>query len=161
MDSTPLLFVFYIFLLFIAKGVIKNVPDYYGDLSAGLKTSATFFVSLRQSGIFAFVMSTFVYLLLPVFVYFLKLPNSLLFTFIWIPFAIIHTTRFFIHNTPIRLNHALKWDMVSSTLYISLLSFTVVYKSPIFILWFISFFLFWITVIIQEDSRKDSFVRQK
>jgi 4-hydroxybenzoate polyprenyltransferase len=40
---------------FMAKGLVKNVPDYYGDRAAHIRTSATMFVSYRSAATFAVV----------------------------------------------------------------------------------------------------------
>src|SRR6266536_669001 len=41
----------FLFLWFVAKGMFKNVPDFYGDRTAGLRTSATVFPTWRSAAI--------------------------------------------------------------------------------------------------------------
>ena len=41
---------FFLTLWFMAKGTFKNVPDYDGDLAAGIRTSATQCRSRRSGG---------------------------------------------------------------------------------------------------------------
>lgn len=77
--SIPLLFVLlgYSFLVY---GTIKNLPDYYGDKEAGLKTTATVFSTRKKAVTIAAFLLLSPYALLVVFI----LLNFLDFKFLWL-----------------------------------------------------------------------------
>jgi 4-hydroxybenzoate polyprenyltransferase len=58
----------FLIIWFVAKGMMKNIPDYGGDRSAGLRTSATVFPTYRAAAVAATAGTLIAYLSLPAFV---------------------------------------------------------------------------------------------
>jgi 4-hydroxybenzoate polyprenyltransferase len=86
--SLPLLFVLFGYS-FLVYGTIKNLPDYYGDRKAGLKTTATVFSTRKK----AITMATFLllspYVLLVVFLTLNLLDYKFLWLFTLVPFIVL------------------------------------------------------------------------
>lgn len=76
-------FFVYLTLWFCAKGLVKNVPDYYGDKAAGVRTSATIMPSIRGAATLAATATMVAYLVLPALLA-AGLPDRVLFAMIWI-----------------------------------------------------------------------------
>jgi 4-hydroxybenzoate polyprenyltransferase len=69
---------------FIAKGTFKNVPDFHGDLAAGLRTSATVLGTWRKAAIVTMTVTLTAYLSLALLVYFGLESPQLLFALLWL-----------------------------------------------------------------------------
>jgi 4-hydroxybenzoate polyprenyltransferase len=59
---------FFLTLWFMAKGTVKNVPDFDGDRAAGVRTSATVFGTRRAAALAALSATVVAYAVLPVLV---------------------------------------------------------------------------------------------
>ena len=86
--NIPLLFV-WLGYSFLVYGTIKNLPDYWGDKEAGLKTSATVFNTRKKAITVATFLLLSPYALLVVFV----ILNILEYKFLWlmtlVPFVVL------------------------------------------------------------------------
>ncbi|QQY15475.1 UbiA family prenyltransferase [Cutibacterium avidum] len=109
-------------ILFFAKGLVKNVPDYEGDKAAGLRTSATIMPTRRAAAQAAVVATWIAYLAYPVFVLLAGGNRSLLWVCLVIPVTLWHVTRMAKDRDAAYLNSVLKWDMSMSVLFLTLLS---------------------------------------
>lgn len=98
-------------LLFLAKGLVKNVPDYEGDLAAGVRTSASVMPSIAAAAHTAVVVTWLVYVAYPAVVFLTGAKPTLYIAAIWIPIAAWHVHRLMTTTDPGRLNNVLKWDM--------------------------------------------------
>lgn len=109
----------YLFLWFAAKGLVKNLPDYYGDKSAGLTTSATLFPTRMQAAVVAAVGTAVVYLG-PVFlVAGGQFAAKYLLTLVWFPVVCVQCARMILRDDAQSANNMLRFDMVVSTGYLS------------------------------------------
>ena len=86
--NIPLLFI-WLGYSFIVYGTVKNLPDYFGDKEAGLKTSATVFSTKKKAITAATFLLLSPYALLVVFV----ILNILEYKFLWlmtlVPFIVL------------------------------------------------------------------------
>jgi len=114
----------YFFVWFIAKGFVKNVPDYYGDKEAGLRTSATIMPSLEAAARVAAVATISVYCLFPIAVFAVSAPRQMLYASLWIPVAVANALALTKGKTPRELNQVLKRDMVITTAFVATLVLT-------------------------------------
>lgn len=116
-----LVFFAFLSLWFTAKGFFKNVPDYYGDKSAGLRTSATIFGSYRAAAKCALVLTILAYgaVVLPVA---LGLERQVLLVAVgWIPIAAINAVRLVRAPDSREANRVLARDMKISVGFIATL----------------------------------------
>jgi 4-hydroxybenzoate polyprenyltransferase len=115
----------YFFIWFIAKGFVKNVPDYHGDKAAGLRTSSTIMPSLGAAARVAGVVTISVYCLFPIAVIAAGNPSQMLYASIWIPIAAANALALMKGETPKDMNQVLKRDMVITTGFVATLVLTV------------------------------------
>jgi 4-hydroxybenzoate polyprenyltransferase len=115
----------YFSLWFIAKGFVKNVPDYHGDKAAGLRTSATIMSSPELAARVAAVATISVYCLFPVAVLAVGGPRQMLYGSLWIPIAAANALALVKGKTPREMNQVLKRDMVLTTGFLATLVLTV------------------------------------
>ncbi|WP_433590985.1 UbiA family prenyltransferase [Nocardia sp. CA-145437] len=109
----------YLFLWFAAKGLVKNLPDYYGDKSAGLKTSATLSPTRKQAAIVAAAGTIAVYLG-PVFLVASgQFAAKYLLILVWFPIVCVQCARMILRDDAHSANNMLRADMVVSTGYLS------------------------------------------
>lgn len=118
-------FTAYFFIWFIAKGFVKNVPDYYGDKAAGLRTSATVMPSLKAAAQVAAVATIAAYCLFPIAVVVVDGPPPMLYAGLWIPIAAANALALVKGQTPREMNHVLKRDMVITTGFLATVLLTV------------------------------------
>lgn len=111
-------------VFFVAKGLVKNVPDFHGDKSAGLRTSATVMNSPVQAALLAVGGTWFAYALIPVTIFVTDSPVRMYLVVPWIMVACWHVTRLLRSESPAYLNTVLKWDMVVTVVTLSLLAVT-------------------------------------
>jgi len=104
---------------FVAKGMMKNLPDFEGDLGAGLRTSATVFASRARAARAATVMTLVGYLSPAVFVAAGLLPARVLWALPWTVAALVQCRA--MARTPERAgaNAVLKVDMLLSTAFLA------------------------------------------
>ncbi|MDO4253587.1 MAG: UbiA family prenyltransferase [Kocuria sp.] len=111
-------------IFFVAKGLVKNVPDFHGDTAAGLRTSATVMGTPRRAAQVAIIGTWIAYWLLPVAVYLTDAPRLMYLIVPWAVVAVWHVTRLVKSDLPSYLNGVLKWDMVVSVVTLSILALT-------------------------------------
>lgn len=109
-------------ILFFAKGLVKNVPDYEGDKTAGLRTSATVLPTRDAAARVAVAATWVAYLTYPAFIFLAGGNRSLLWVCLALPFTLWHVTRMGKDRDAAYLNSVLKWDMSMSVLFLALLS---------------------------------------
>ncbi|HET8660040.1 MAG TPA: UbiA family prenyltransferase [Micromonosporaceae bacterium] len=115
----------YFFIWFIAKGFVKNVPDYHGDKAAGLRTSATIMPSLEVAARVAAAATVAVYCLFPIAVVSAGSPRQMLYASLWVPIAAANALALMKGRTPREMNRVLKWDMVVTTGFLATVVLTV------------------------------------
>ncbi|WP_405900448.1 UbiA family prenyltransferase [Streptomyces sp. NBC_00727] len=104
---------------FVAKGMMKNLPDFEGDREAGLRTSATVFASRARAARAATVVTLVGYLSPAVFVAAGLLPGRVLWALPWTVAALVQCRA--MARTPERAgaNAVLKVDMLLSTAFLA------------------------------------------
>jgi 4-hydroxybenzoate polyprenyltransferase len=115
----------YFFVWFVAKGLVKNVPDYHGDKAAGLRTSATTMPSMEVAARVAAAATISIYCLFPITVVAVGGPRQMLYAALWIPIVAANALMLAKGKTPSEMNRALKRDMVISTGFLATLVLTV------------------------------------
>ena len=105
--------------LFLAKGCVKNVPDYVGDSEAGIRTSATIMSGSRAAAVVAVAATWLVYLLFPLLVWATHAPQRLYLAVPWMLLAMWHVTRLLRGEDPSFLNSVLKWDMCITVVFLA------------------------------------------
>ncbi|MGW4120479.1 UbiA family prenyltransferase [Nocardia sp. NPDC004711] len=109
----------YLFVWFAAKGLVKNLPDYYGDRAAGLTTSATISRTRLQAAIVASAGTIIVYLG-PVFLVAAgQFGEKYLLALVWFPVVCVQCARMIRRDDSQSANNMLRFDMVVSTGYLS------------------------------------------
>lgn len=116
--------VWFVFLTlwFMVKGLVKNVPDYHGDLRAGLRTSATIMPSQRSAAVVAVVGTVCGYLLLVPAVVVTRGPAQMFIAAAWILIAAANVIRMPSASEPGVLNRILKVDMLISVGFLATLA---------------------------------------
>jgi 4-hydroxybenzoate polyprenyltransferase len=105
-------------LWFMAKGTIKNIPDFHGDLAAGLRTSATLCGSWRTAVAVASLATLGAYLCLVPLVVFGFERSRLLLALLWVVPVLGNCRRLRVEDRP-RANDCLKRDMLISSGFIA------------------------------------------
>lgn len=105
--------------LFLAKGCVKNVPDYQGDRAVGLRTSASVMPGIRSAAVVAVVVTWAVYLSYPLAVAGTGASARLYLACPWGVVALWHVTRLLRSEDPSVLNGVLKWDMCVSVVLLA------------------------------------------
>lgn len=108
-------------LWFVAKGMFKNVPDFYGDRAAGLRTSATVFPTRRAAAVACTVATIAAYLSLVVVVGIGLAPIRFLVALIWLPVVAVQCTRLIVVDDTAAGNDILRADMLVSSGFLSTL----------------------------------------
>jgi 4-hydroxybenzoate polyprenyltransferase len=126
LDQNPYagMFVFLV-IWFIAKGFVKNVPDYEGDRGAALVTSATIFATYRFAAVTAKWVTLCAYVSLIALVL-LRLEGPLiLVALVWLPLVWTNMNRLVDAATPASANAVLKTDMTISSCFCATLLIVV------------------------------------
>ncbi|MBH1937756.1 class I SAM-dependent methyltransferase [Streptomyces sp. AV19] len=105
----------FLFLWFVAKGLVKNVPDYDGDRQAGLRTSATLFADRRAAAVAASAVTLAAYLSLPLLVPAQASPPRVLFATPWAVLAAVQCRRLVRAPDAATGNRVLRADMLLSS----------------------------------------------
>ncbi|GGM79122.1 hypothetical protein GCM10012275_57170 [Longimycelium tulufanense] len=110
-----------LFLLawFVAKGLFKNVPDYYGDREAGLRTSATFFPSWGSAALAASAATVASYLCYPLLALTGAVPMRSLLAMLWVPVVLVQCVRLVRAGDGPHGNEVLRVDMVLSSAFLA------------------------------------------
>lgn len=109
----------FLFAWFVAKGLVKNVPDYDGDRAAGLRTSATLFASRRAAARCAAAATVAVYLCLPVLVVAGASPARVLWAMPWTLVAAYQGRRLVRARDAAAANALLRSDMAMSSAFLA------------------------------------------
>lgn len=109
----------FLLLWFMAKGTFKNVPDFYGDLATGLRTSATVFGVWRNAALVTTAVTISAYLLLTVLVYLGFESPQLLLSLIWLVPVTWNCFRLIRAEDGAKGNECLKVDMLISSGFIA------------------------------------------
>ncbi|MEI7031234.1 UbiA family prenyltransferase [Streptomyces pratensis] len=104
---------------FVAKGMVKNLPDFEGDRSAGLRTSATAFRTRASAARAATVMTLVGYLSPVVFVATGLLPARTLWALLWTVAALVQCRAMARASDSATANAVLKVDMLLSTAFLA------------------------------------------
>lgn len=150
----------YLFLTiwFIAKGTFKNVPDYYGDKSAGIKTSATAFSSYRRAAWFTTLFTFTAYLSLVILVWQGLESAILLYSLIWLVPAMLNCQKLISAKSSTNANECLKIDMFISVGFISTILLLIFPTSLNIAFVAIGLIILALTDSLKFDSRQSSFV---
>lgn len=143
----------YLVLLFMAKGCVKNVPDYEGDLQGGIRNSATIFKSIHKAALFAVLATWICYFLYPFVVHGTHDPPNLYFAIPWALVAMAHVTRLLNSESPAYLNSVLKWDMAVSVVFLAHLVVLVDLSASAWAVAASCLFIIAFTDLIGADSR--------
>ncbi|MFC9967808.1 UbiA family prenyltransferase [Nocardia ignorata] len=109
----------YLLLWFVAKGFVKNLPDFEGDREAGLSTSATIFATRQQAAVAAAAATVLVYLGPLFLVVAGQFEAKYLFALAWFPVACAQGARMILRDDNQSANNMLRFDMIVSTGYLS------------------------------------------
>jgi 4-hydroxybenzoate polyprenyltransferase len=111
---------FFLTLWFMAKGTVKNLPDFEGDRAAGVRTSATVFASRREAALASMSATVVVYALLPVLVLLGLEAPRVAFAALWLAPAAFNSARL-VRAGREEANQILKVDMLISSGFIATL----------------------------------------
>ncbi len=111
----------FIVVWFVAKGMVKNLPDYDGDLAAGLRTSATVFPDRLSAAQAATAVTLVGYFSLPAFVVLGALPVRTLLALVWAAMAYSQCRAMAKATDGATANQVLKVDMLLSTAFLATL----------------------------------------
>jgi 4-hydroxybenzoate polyprenyltransferase len=98
---------------FVAKGLVKNLPDREGDAAAGLRTSATLSASSAAAARLATLATAVVYIAAPLLGLGRTDGERFLLLWLWVPIAVVHVARM-IGADALGANQLLRTDMVIS-----------------------------------------------
>ena len=105
---------FFLTLWFMAKGTVKNVPDFDGDKAAGVRTSATAFATQRTAALASAGATVFAYALLPLLIALGLEAPRVAFATCWLAPAAYNSLRL-VGAAREEANAVLKADMLVST----------------------------------------------
>ncbi|GAA2102592.1 ubiquinone/menaquinone biosynthesis methyltransferase [Actinomadura alba] len=109
----------FLFAWFVAKGLVKNVPDFDGDHAAGLRTSATLFPTRTAAARCAALVTVAAYLCLPVPVVVGASPMAVLWALPWSLVAAYQGVRLVRAEDAAAANAVLRGDMVLSSAFLA------------------------------------------
>ncbi|TCB97872.1 hypothetical protein E0H26_09720 [Micromonospora zingiberis] len=118
-DAATLAVLGFLLLWTMAKGLVKNVPDYAGDRAAGLRTSATIFPSRRAAATTAAWATVLAYLALPLLVLADALPTQVALAIVWVVPAGWQGLRLVRAADPRVANTVLRQDMLLSLAFLT------------------------------------------
>lgn len=143
----------YLLAWFMAKGLVKNVPDFDGDLAAGLRTSATVMPDRSTAAHVAATATIAVYAAYPIVVMAVSAPAVMLIAGVWLLPAIASMIRLTRARDAAASNRALKHDMTISVGFLAtILLSTSPTPGPIAYT-VISLGIFLVAELVRADSR--------
>ncbi|QNQ89806.1 hypothetical protein GP475_03435 [Corynebacterium poyangense] len=151
----------YLVLLFMAKGCVKNVPDYEGDMIASIRNSATRFGSIQKASMFAVCATWICYSLFPFVVFLTQAPANLYLAIPWVLVAMLHVARLLRSDSPAYLNSVLKWDMAVSVVFLAHLVVLVDLSTSGWTLALCCIFIIIFADAIGADSRANNHLPQQ
>jgi 4-hydroxybenzoate polyprenyltransferase len=140
--------------LWLAKGMFKNVPDFYGDAAAGLTTSATFFGSWRRAALAVGAATVAAYAVLAAIVAAGYLPPRAAFGLVVVPFALWNIRRLIAAENATAGNRVLMLDMIVSCGFLVLLMLLIAPTLVSALAVAITVLLFVLGDLLQLDSRR-------
>jgi len=152
----PSLLALWIFMtaLWIAKGMFKNVPDFYGDADAALKTSATLFGSWRRASLAVGVATLAAYALLVAIILAGYLPPIAAVTLVVVPIALWNIRRLVAAENGAVGNRLLKLDMTVSCVFLGGLMLLIAPSAVSALAAALTVLLFVLGDALQLDSRR-------
>lgn len=117
----------FLFFWFLAKGLFKNVPDFYGDRAAGVRTSATVFPTWQSASLAATVVTLVAYAMPIALVAAGHADPRVLFSLLFWPVAAIQCIRLVRADDGAHANKILRTDM---TLSIAFLAAILLLQAP-------------------------------
>jgi 4-hydroxybenzoate polyprenyltransferase len=147
---------FFLTLWFMAKGTFKNVPDYEGDLAAGIRTSATTCRSRRAAALLAAGLTVAAYASL-VFLVVLGLePPRVVLALAWLVPVGVNCVRLVRAADGVAGNTILRADMLISTGFIATLLVLVSPRLESVAMVFIGAAILLGSDLLELDSRRDA-----
>jgi 4-hydroxybenzoate polyprenyltransferase len=142
-------------VLWIAKGMFKNVPDFYGDVAAGITTSATVFGSWRRAAIVAAGGTFLAYGLYAAEVAAGYLPGRAALALVWLPVSLWSCRRLIEVDDPAAGNAVLKLDMIISCCLLASIVLLVAPTPTTALAAGVSVLLFLLADLFRLDSRRN------
>jgi 4-hydroxybenzoate polyprenyltransferase len=145
--------------LWVAKGMFKNVPDFYGDAEAGLTTSATLFGTWRRAALAVGGATVIAYAFLVASLVAGYLPSRAAFALAVVPIALWNVRRLVVAEDRAEANELLKLDMTVSCVFLAGLLLLVAPSAVSVLAVGLSVGLFVLGDLLQLDSRRRQDVR--
>jgi len=139
---------------FMAKGVFKNVPDFDGDLAAGVRTSATACGSRRRAALVATAATVCAYLSLAALVALRLERTTILLSLLWLGPVIANCVRLVRAADGASANAVLKTDMLISTGFIASLLLSIAMTAESVVMVIVGAFILVGTDLLGLDSRR-------
>jgi 4-hydroxybenzoate polyprenyltransferase len=150
---------FFLTLWFMAKGTFKNVPDYDGDLAAGIRTSATTCPSRRAAALLAASLTIAAYLtLVPLVAFGLERPR-ILFALAWLVPVGVNCWRLVRAEDGAAGNAILRVDMLISSGFVATLLLLVAPRPENMGMAILGAAILFGSDLLELDSRRDADVR--
>ena len=150
---------FFLTLWFMAKGTFKNVPDYDGDLDAGIRTSATTCSSRRAAALLAAGLTVAAYAsLVPLVALGLERPR-ILFALGWLVPVGLNCARLVRAEDGVAGNGILRADMVISSGFIATLLLLVAPRPENIAMAIVGAAILFGSDLLKLDSRRDADVK--
>ncbi len=147
---------FFLTLWFMAKGTFKNVPDYEGDLAAGIRTSATACADRRAAARVAAGLTVAAYTSLAALVALGLERPRILFALAWLVPVVANCLRLIRAEDGPTGNAVLRTDMLISSGFIATLLILVAPRPESFVMVVLgAAILFW-SDLLEIDSRRDA-----
>jgi 4-hydroxybenzoate polyprenyltransferase len=140
--------------LWIAKGMFKNVPDFYGDAAAGLRTSATVFGSWRRAALAVGAATVTAYGFLVAIIAAGELPRIAAAALVVVPIALWDIKRLVAAEDGAEGNRLLRLDMAVSCLFLGMLMLLLAPTAVSALAAGLTVVLFLVGDLLQLDSRR-------
>lgn len=145
---------FFMTLWFMAKGAFKNVPDFAGDLAAGVRTSATVCGTRRRAAIVVTWATVIAYSTLAANVFFGLERTRVLFSLVWLVPVFGNCIRLVRADDGASANTILRADMWLSTGFLTSLLLLVAPTTPSIVMAFAAGLILLGTDLFGLDSRR-------
>jgi 4-hydroxybenzoate polyprenyltransferase len=147
---------FFVTVWFMAKGAFKNVPDFAGDRTAGVRTSATVWSSMRAAAWVAAGATVAAYLtLVPLVVLGLERPRVLVALF-WLVPVTVNCVRLIRAEDGKAANAILRVDMLLSTSFMASLLLLVAPRAQSVAMVLTAALLLLVSDFLGVDSRREA-----
>lgn len=145
----------FVMFWFVAKGMFKNVPDYYGDRAAGLRTSATLFPSWSAAAVAAGAVTLLSYALFAAVVHDGSAPRRAGLALLVVPLVAWNCARLVRAKNAARGNEILRTDMIVSVAFVASVVALAHPTALSFVLLASGAFVFLLVDLLDLDSRRD------